>query len=223
MSSQADKRHAQPSFDATRPLAGEAVSASEFRRLKALVNDLCRQQFTYGSITKIKLFRLTDPISPEPAATGDWTAQTGIVQWWDATTKTWKDEKDENDVDVTRESIANLLELAIENEGRVVAGWHKQAAMWVPMQWATGLVALTPAGGIPARSGLVLGGPVKCKMFWDTGNMGATATLAKVAMQDGSDWELDVYNITPSAIAEAVYLGTDLLMSGRRYAIVEPC
>ena len=207
-----------PNLNLNSPQAGGFISASEYRHLKAVVTDAVRTELQYGSVPHLRVFRLTDPTKPATLQ-----EQTGYVQYWDPDDDIWRDNTSDE-----KGNIASALLMAISNEGRTAAYFHRQSGLWVPLSWHDGLMALTPSGGIPARSGTTLGGPVDCDMYWDVGDMGgSTITLTAITLPSGAGggtWQLPIYNVfTGEAIGGSKYVVTRLLMSGRRYVSGESC
>lgn len=208
-----DKRTPDPGFDLNSPQAGGFISAGEYRKLKRVVTETVREELTYSSTPKIRIFRLTDPTYPSER-----DEQTGYAQYWDTDDKEWKDE--END---EKKNISAALAMALETEGITPAFFHRQSGLWVPLSLGDGLWCKTPASGIAARSGTAVGGPTTCKMYWDSGNLGSAATFELITLPDNSDWELPIYNGVNSAVLGDKYVLTYRAMSGKRYVLVESC
>lgn len=85
---------------------------------------------------------------------------------------------------------------------------------------ADGLVVMTPESGIAARSGTALS-KAACAVWTEVqGSM----TLTAVSCDDsGTPWKINVYNVVDTAVGGSLYVVTDLLKSGTRYVLVEPC
>jgi len=211
-----DKHVPDPGFNLNTPHAGGFISASEYRKLKGVVRDVVREEFSYEHQSKVRIFRLTDPTNPTNRG-----KQTGYAQHWNADDAVWKDETDDE-----KTNISSALAMAMENEGITPSFFHRQSGLWVPLSLADGLWCKTPSGGISARSGTTIGGPEDCVMYWDDGDLGSTATLTKITLPDSSDWELPIYNAaagSSGAVAGDEYVLTWRSMSGKRYVVIESC